>query len=72
MKTYYEDFNKFMEENSFEDNTGAYNCKLIKVDDIKNFWKYYQNYIGSSISNISDCILMITRNIEDIEEALDI
>ena len=72
MKTYYKYFDEFIEENSFEDNTGAYNCKLIKVDDIKNFWEYYQNYISSNIFNISDCILMITRNIEDIEDTLDI
>lgn len=72
-RSYYEmvadlDFDEFLEENSFEDNTGAYNCKLIKVDDIKSFWKHYKSRIGSNISNIYDCLSMITRNIEDIEE----
>lgn len=49
MKTYYEDFNKFIEENSFEDNTGAYNCKLIEVNDIKNFWKHYTQIILTQV-----------------------
>lgn len=62
------DFDEFLEKNSFEDNTGAYDCKLIKVDDIKSFWEDYKNHIRSSISNIYDCLSMITRNIEDIEE----
>lgn len=64
------DFDEFLKENSFEDNTGAYNCELIKVDDIKSFWEHHKSYIGSSISNIYDCLSMITRNIEDIEEII--
>lgn len=62
------DFDEFLKENSFEDNTGAYNCALIKVDDIKDFWERYNHLIGSNISNIYDCLSMIARNIEDIEE----
>ncbi len=74
-RSYYEtvidlDFDEFLEENSFEDNTGTYNCKLIKVDDIKSFWEHYKNCIGSSISDIYDCLSAITRNIEDIEDMI--
>lgn len=64
------DFDEFLEENSFEDNTGTYNCKLVKVDDIKSFWEHYKSYIGSNISDIYDCLSTITRNIEDIEEII--
>ena len=71
MKTYYEDFDKFIEENSFEDNTGAYNYKLIKVNDIKNFWKHYTNNINTSLSNIYECLNMIQRNLEDIEDTVE-
>jgi hypothetical protein len=71
MKTYYEDFNKFIEENSFEDNTGAYNCKLIEVNDIKNFWKHYTNNINASLNNIYECFNIIQRNLEDIEDMVE-
>lgn len=74
MKSYYEiadlDFDEFLKENSFEDNTGAYNCELIKVNDIKSFWEHHRSDIGSNISNIYDCLSMITRNIEDIEDMI--
>ena len=74
IRSYYEiedlNFDEFLKENSFEDNTGAYDYELIKVDDIKRFWEYYKSCIGSNISNIYDCLSMITRNIEDIEDII--
>ena len=69
---YYPDtFKDFIEKNSWEDNTGAYNCKLIKVKDALDAWEHYTCSINSSINNIYECISMITRNVEDIEEIIE-
>ncbi len=73
MRTFYyeiEDFEEFLEKNSFEDNTGAYDCSLVKVNDLRDFWEHHKNCIRSNISNIYDCLAMITRNIEDIEDTI--
>ena len=65
-------FEEFIQENSWEDNTGAYNCKLIKVEDIFNAWKYYKlKEINQNIDNMYSCLRIIENNFIDIEEEVD-
>lgn len=67
-------FKEFIKENSWEDNTGAYNCELIKVEDVLNAWEHYTDNIKQiyqNISNIYDCLKMAENNLYDIEEEID-
>ena len=74
MMTFPDKFEDFIKKNSWEDNTGAYNCELIKVEDVLNAWDHYTNNIkniNSNINNIYDCLTMIQNNLYDIEEEVD-
>ena len=70
MNNYFDSFIQFIKENSWEDNTGAYNCELIKVEDVLNAWNHYTDYINQDINNISNCIDMINNNLYDIEDVI--
>ena len=70
MSNYSDSFIQFIKENSWEDNTGAYNCELIKVEDVLNAWNHYTDYINQDINNISNCIDMINNNLYDIEDVI--
>ena len=62
------DFDKFLKENSFEDNTGAYNCTLIKVDDIKDFWECYHRSIKEFVSPLETMIETTFKDFIDIKD----
>ena len=74
MMTFPNTFEEFIKDNSWEDNTGAYNCELIKVEDVLKAWKYYTNNIkniNQNLNNIDECLRMINNNLWDIEETID-
>ena len=74
MKTFPSTFEEFIQENNWEDNTGAYNCKLIEVEDILNAWEYYTDKlkeINQNLNYIYYCLKIIKNNLYDIEEEVD-
>lgn len=44
---------------------------LKKLFGLDNFWKHYTNNINASLSNIYECLNMIQRNLEDIEDMVE-
>ena len=71
--TFPNSFEDFIKQYEFKDTEEIYTngIELIPSFRVMQAWEHYKDNINQNIDNIYECLRMIERNIEDIEDAIE-